>query len=99
MYDLNAINAANKINSSFTELAKTVVISDGKQFKNQHPEYTANPSVEIKQSLALLKDKPLWKERYDEFIEAMVYDNTNALPYDQAITTLEDISANIIKNL
>lgn len=99
VYDLNAINEANKINSSFTEFAKTIVISDGKQFKNQHPEYAADPSAEIRQSLALLKDKPLWKERYEEFIEAMVYDTTNALPYNQAITTLEGISANVIKTL
>ncbi len=99
VYDLNAINAANKINSSFIEIAKTIVISDGKQFKNQHPEYAAYPSTEIKQSLALLKDKPLWKERYEEFIEAMVYDSTNVLPYGQAINVLEGISANVLKNL
>ena len=99
VYDLNAINEANKLNSSFTEFAKTIVISNGKQFKNQHPEYAADPSAEIRQSLALLKDKPLWKERYEEFIEAMVYDSTNALPYDQAITVLESISANVINYL
>ena len=99
VYDLNAINEANKINSSFTEFAKTIVISDGKQFKNQHPEYTADPNAEIRQSLALLKDKPLWKERYEEFIEAMVYDSSNTLPYDQAISALESISANVINNL
>ncbi len=98
VYDLNAINEANKINTSFIEFAKTIVISDGKQFKNQHPEYAADPITEIRQSLALLKDKFLWKERYEEFIEAMVYDSTNAFPYDQAITTLEDISTNVIKN-
>ncbi len=99
VYDLNAINEANKLNSSFTEFAKTIVISNGKQFKNQHPEYAADPSAEIRQSLELLKNKPLWKERYEEFIEAMVYDSTNTLPYDQAINALEDISANIIATL
>jgi predicted nucleotidyltransferase component of viral defense system len=99
VYDLNAINTANKINASFIEFAKIIVISDGKQFKNQHPEYAADPSTEIRQSLALLKDKPLWKERYEEFIEAMVYDSTNALLYDQAITVLDGISANVINNL
>lgn len=99
VYDLNAINEANKINSNFIEFAKTIIISDGKQFKNQHPEYAADPSAEIKQSLVLLKDKPLWKERYEEFIEAMVYDSTNAFPYDQAINVLDNISLAVIKNL
>lgn len=99
VYDLNAINQAKKINSSFIELAKTVMTSDGKQYKNQHPEYADDPSSEIKQSLALLKNKSLWKERYEEFIEAMVYDSTNALPFDHAIETLERISANVIDTL
>ncbi|HEU5280629.1 MAG TPA: nucleotidyl transferase AbiEii/AbiGii toxin family protein, partial [Gammaproteobacteria bacterium] len=85
--------------ANFPEFAKAIVISDGKQFKNQHPEYAADPRAEIKQSLTLLKEKSIWKERYEEFIEAMVYDNTNAIPYDQAVTTLEDISANVINNL
>lgn len=99
IYDLNAINQADKISSNFIELAKTIIISDGKQFKNKHPEYAADPSAEIRQTLALLKAKPLWKERYEEFIEAMVYDTTNALPYDQAISVLDNISANVIKSL
>jgi hypothetical protein len=99
VYDLNAISEANKINSSFIEFAKTIIISDGKQFKNQHPEYAADPGAEIRQSLALLKDEPLWKERYEEFIDAMVYNSTNVLSYDQAITVLEDISANVVDNL
>lgn len=92
VYDLNAIIQANKINSNFIELAKTVMASDGKQFKNQHPEYMEDPTSEIKQSLKLLRNKSLWKKRYEEFIEAMVYDNTNIPSYDQAIDTLEKIN-------
>ena len=99
VYDLNAINEANKINSHFIEFAKTIIMSDGEQFKNQHPEYAADPSAEIKQSLSLLKNKSLWKERYEEFIEVMVYDNTNVIAYDQAIHILENISAKVIKSL
>jgi hypothetical protein len=99
VYDLNAINDAHKINSNFIELARTVIINDGEQFKNQHPEYAIDPCTEIKQSLELLKKKLLWKERYEEFIEGMVYGNTSVLPYDKAINILEDISANVIKSL
>ena len=58
-----------------------------------------DPSAEIKQSLALLKNKPLWKERYQEFIETMVYDSTNALEYENAIEILENISARVIDSL
>lgn len=99
VYDINAIHQADKIKSSFIELAKTIVINDGKQYKNQHPEYAAEPNAEIKQSLARLKDKSLWKEQYEEFIEPMVYDTIDALPYDQAMNTIQSISTNVIKNL
>lgn len=98
VYDLNAINQANKINSNFSDHAKTVIASDGRQFKNQHPEYASDPNHEIKQSLTILKNNPIWKVRYEEFIETMVYDSTNAIPYDEAINTIEHLSANIINS-
>lgn len=99
VYDLNSIKSAKRINVNFFTLAKEIVINDAKQFKNQHPEYSADPGDEIQQSLALLKNKPLWKERYQEFIETMVYDNTNALEYNQAIKNLEHISTEVIYTL
>lgn len=99
IYDLNSIKSADKINSNFFTLVKAVVSNDAKQFKNQHPEYSIDPSAEIRQSLALLKSKPLWKERYQEFIETMVYDDTNALEYDKAIDKLEHISTEVINSL
>lgn len=99
VYDLNAINQNFKINPNFIELAKIIVTDDGKQFRNQHPEYAMNPGDEIKQSLAILKNKPIWKERYEEFIETMVYDSRNILPYDEAINTLEGISLDVINSL
>lgn len=99
IYDLNSIKSADKINTTFFTLAKAIVTNDAKQFKNQHPEYSADSGAEIRQSLALLKNKSLWKERYQEFIETMVYDNTSALDYDKAIDTLEEISAKVIDAL
>lgn len=99
VYDLNAINQANQINSNISDHAKTVIASDGKQFKNQHPEYASDPIHEIKQSLAQLKNNSAWKVRYEEFIEAMVYGSTNAMPFDEALIKLENFSANVLKSL
>lgn len=99
VYDLNAINHANNINSDFFELAKIIIHNDAQQFKNQHPEYATDPAAEIKQSLTLLKNKTLWKERYQEFIETMVYDNNFSLEYDDAIKVLGDLSNKIINSL
>lgn len=99
VYDLNAIQQADKIHDIFFTLAKGIVINDAKQFKNQHPEYSVNPSDEIKQSLALLRTKPEWGERYQEFIETMVYGNNTALDYSNALTVIEDISEKVISSL
>jgi len=97
--DLNAVQAANKINDVFFNLAKTIVNNDAVQFKNQYPEYFVNPSAEIKESLALLKNKAIWKDRYHEFIATMVYDNAEPLEYGNALNTLEYISLRAIANL
>lgn len=99
VYDLNAIQQADKIHSIFFTLAKEIVLNDAKQFKNQHPEYSINPSDEIKQSLVLLRSKPEWSERYQEFVETMVFDNKSVLEYDKAITIIELISSKVINNL
>lgn len=99
IYDLNSIKSADRINANFFTLAKAIVTNDAKQFKNQHPEYSTDPGAEIRESLSLLKNKPLWKERYQEFIETMVYDNTTALEYENAINILENISARAIDSL
>ncbi|HAT2138277.1 TPA: nucleotidyl transferase AbiEii/AbiGii toxin family protein [Legionella pneumophila] len=99
VYDLNAIQQADKIHRIFFTLAKEIVINDAQQFKNQHPEYSINPSDEIKQSLALLRSKPEWSERYQEFVETMVFDNRTVLEYDKAIIIIEQISNKIINIL
>lgn len=99
IYDLNLIEQADKINTNFFTLAKTIISNDAKQFKNQHPEYSANPGAEIRESLALLKNKPIWKEYYQNFIGNMVYGQTTALEYKNAIATIERLSAGVIDTL
>ncbi len=99
IYDLNSIIKANKINANFFTLAQSIIINDAKQFKNQHPEYSENPSAEIRESLALLKNKIIWKEHYEKFLEEMVYDSSTAIEYEKAIATIEDISNKIIDSL
>ena len=99
IYDLNAIRQADRINDIFFNLAKAIINYDAKQFKNQHPEYFNDPGTEIRQSLEVLKSKVLWKERYQKFIDAMVYDKTATTNYDNAILLLENISIKVIETL
>ncbi|OGT42354.1 MAG: hypothetical protein A3F13_07165 [Gammaproteobacteria bacterium RIFCSPHIGHO2_12_FULL_40_19] len=99
IYDLNSIKKANMINDSFFTLAKTIVSNDAKQFKSQHPEYSVNPGAEIRESLSLLKNKPIWKEHYQKFLSDMVYDSSTAIRYEEAVAAIEDISAEAIHTL
>ena len=99
IYDLNSIKKANMINDSFFTLAKTIVSNDAKQFKSQHQEYSVNPGAEIRESLSLLKNKPIWKEHYQKFLSDMVYDSSTAIRYEEAVAAIEDISAEAIHTL
>lgn len=99
VYDLNAVKQANRINDIFFELAKIIVFDDAKQFKNQHPEYHRDPIYEIHQSLDILKNKEIWKERYQRFTNSMVYDKTAIPNYNSAVQSLGDLSKNIISIL
>ncbi len=99
IFDLNSIVKANKINTNFFTLAQDIVINDAKQFKNQHPEYSANPRAEIQESLALLRNKPIWKEHYQTFLTEMVYDSSAPIAYEEAIAIIEDLSTKVINSL
>jgi len=99
VYDLNAIESAEPITDDFLMLAKEVVLNDALQFKNQNPEYAANPAEEIKRSLDLLRTKPLWGDRYQDFIENMVFNPDLAVDYDKAIDVIADLSKRVISFL
>jgi predicted nucleotidyltransferase component of viral defense system len=99
IYDLMLIEDADKINTSFFTLAKSIVDNDAKQFKNQHPEYLLSPNTEINQSIELLKTDPIWQIRYQEFLETMVYGPTAGHEYESAMATIEKLSKNVIAHL
>lgn len=99
LYDLNEIKRVNKIDDNFSVLAKSIINYDAKQFKNQHPEYSEDAGAEIKESLSLLRNKSLWKERYEEFIETMVYDATSVPKYGDALDVLDQLSEKVLSSL
>lgn len=99
VYDLNAIKSANKLNLKFFDLAKQVVFNDANQFKNQYPEYLEDPSSEIQRSLEILKNSKIWRERYQNFVDSMVYDKSTMIEYDKALQILDGISKKVIDSL
>jgi hypothetical protein len=99
LYDLSTINLSNKIGNDFFRLAKIVVNNDAKQFKNQHPEYSLDPCSEIQYSVKILKNEQVWRDRYEKFIEEMVYDNTNTFDYVNSLREVEEITNRVINFL
>ena len=99
VYDLNAIESVEPIPDDFLMLAKEVVLTDAQQFKNQNPEYAANPVEEINRSLDLLRTRPLWRERYQDFIENMVFNPSLATDYDKAINVIAELSKKVVSYL
>jgi len=96
-YDLSAIHHANVLGDNFFNIIKEVVINDGKQFKNQYPEYFNNPMQEIERSLALLRTQK-WEKNYDDFLHDMVYGDKSSYKYENAMILFDELSQKIIKN-
>jgi predicted nucleotidyltransferase component of viral defense system len=99
VYDLNAIIRNNHIKDDFFKLAFSVIKNDADQFKNQHPEYAANPPSEISSSLEILSNDHIWESRYIDFIESMVFDRVAAPSYEKSIETIANISTKLIKSI
>lgn len=97
VYDLISVINAEKLSDNFFGLVKRVIENDAAQFKNQHIEYFNNSRDEILYSLDILKNKSQWAERYQFFIENMVYDN-DTLSYNVALARLETFSLEILEN-
>jgi hypothetical protein len=89
----------NKFNKDSALLTKTIIANDAKQYRTQHPEYFAAPEREIFQSLEILKNKPLWKKRFQDFIDVMVYEKASTPIYESAMQSLENVSSFIINSL
>lgn len=97
VYDLNAIYHKDILVSSFYELALSIMVTDIQQFKNQHPEYAKDPIDEIKKSLEILRINSMWQERYQSFIDNMIYGTTLIPTYEECIAVIESISNNIFE--
>jgi predicted nucleotidyltransferase component of viral defense system len=97
VYDLAAINNQNLIGNEFYNLSTSIIYIDAKQFKNQHSEYAIDPCAEIILSLQILKENPIWQERYEFFLESMVFGADEIPTYQESIMTIDKISNNVLK--
>lgn len=91
LYDLCMLDQKNRIDENFYSLLQDIIKSDMEQYKNQNPEYTANPIKEIRLSLSQLKQNPKWGDNWHEFSEAMIY-RQNAPDFNEALDRFIAIS-------
>ena len=99
IYDLSAIYEANQLKENFYKITKNIVMTDAYQFRNQYPEYFADPIYEINQSLLVLEKNSEWKQHYVDFIETMVYDKTNTHTYESAVQLIREVSYKITNTI
>jgi 4-hydroxyphenylpyruvate dioxygenase-like putative hemolysin len=72
IYDLHMMRALVDP-SEVTILARAIAESDAREFCNQHPAYAANIAGETRKAVAALQDNVVYRQRYEDFQNAMVY--------------------------
>ena len=72
IYDLHQLR--NLVDADeVADLAGTIAEADAEEFENQYPAYAANIPGETRKALHALQTDPLHRNRYDDFVSAMVY--------------------------
>jgi hypothetical protein len=72
IYDLHAMR--QHINRpQLIDLARLIAVADGQEFRNQYPAYAADVAGETQAAVMALQTDPTYRQRYDDFVLAMVY--------------------------
>lgn len=86
IYDLHLVRDQVDRNQVGT-LMRDIAVMDAEQFGHQHPAYRADIAGETRKALVHLSTDPGIRDRYDNFVAAMVYGEVP--PFDEAIKTLQ----------
>ncbi len=72
IYDLHALRELVD-KTTVASLAKDIAAGDAIEFRNQYPAYAGNVAEETRKALDALQNDPTHRQRYDDFVSAMVY--------------------------
>ena len=72
VYDLHMMRALVD-SASVADLARGIAENDAAQFANQYPAYATDIAGETRKAVDALRSAPLYRERYAQFLAAMVY--------------------------
>jgi predicted nucleotidyltransferase component of viral defense system len=74
LYDVHQLYTARAVDEEVVKrLAAEVIAQDAEQYKNQHPEYFADPSGETKKVLEQIQGDKRFAGWYDGFVHDMIY--------------------------
>jgi len=72
IYDLHAMRANIEI-EQLARLVPLIAVADAREFGNQYPAYAADIMGETRSAIAALQHDDLYRQRYNDFMAAMVY--------------------------
>ncbi len=87
IYDLHAMRDLIDL-QQLVRLVPLIAAADAEEFRNQYPVYAANIAGETQAAVTTLRTDPLYRQRYNDFVTAMVYGNQSE--FDVALATVID---------
>lgn len=76
------------------EMAKNIAIEDAEQFRTQYPAYHSNISGETNKAINALQTNPLYRQRYMNFLNKMVYGDR--IDFDSAMKTVVALANHLV---
>ena len=70
-------------------LAREIAAADADEYRNQYPAYHADIAGETRKALDALRTDPIHRQRYEDFLAAMVYGER--VDFNAAIRTVADL--------
>ncbi len=89
IYDLHAMRH-NIDRNQLIDLARLIAVADGQEFRNQYPAYAADIAGETRAAVMALQIDLTYRQRYDDFILAMVYGEHHG--FETALGTVTDLA-------
>jgi hypothetical protein len=96
LYDLYKIEQYAPPTDKFESLAVRIIQIDRQQYKNHNDMYYRDPASEIKRSIKELREQPIWRENWEQFIETMVFDKEKPT-FEAAFKNLADKTNKILQ--
>ncbi|KTD41826.1 hypothetical protein Lpar_3143 [Legionella parisiensis] len=96
IYDLHLINQSNADMTKISRFIEQVIKIDMEEFGNQHLQFRDEPYKELRYGFKLLQEDIKHKNRYQNFIGPLVY-NQNPASWEEALESLNEKVVSWIK--